>query len=219
MSIFLFKRTSFQNASSSVSFQSKEIRIRRVKVFSFRLALPSNDSYRSRIATGQNLDDFRRVVEELQAKYEPIHEGLVQYHPEILPTDPEISIETYNLSLPPWLCQSYIRLPPEEHKQKLEEAQRRAEDPNREKRLFYDVDGNEISRKKMKKLRRLSRRPGKNGKMQQHDRSSRKSFDPCVICKNPVGLRCTFSMCKPCCRNYFFENNKECEGHKIFKKR
>ncbi|GAB0094497.1 tRNA-dihydrouridine(16/17) synthase [Sergentomyia squamirostris] len=177
------------------------------KILHHLLALPSNGEFRDRIATGHNIQDFRSVVKNLEEKYQPIHDGLLEYVPEI-PT------ENYDLTIPPWLCHSYIRLPPDQHKLKLEEAQKRAEDPTREKRLFYDVDGNEISRKKMKKLRRMSRKPTKQGNVQ----SNRSLFDPCVVCHNPVGMKCSYSMCKPCCRNNFFTTNQACGGHKVLKK-
>ncbi|XP_059618604.1 tRNA-dihydrouridine(16/17) synthase [NAD(P)(+)]-like isoform X2 [Phlebotomus argentipes] len=179
------------------------------KILHHLLALPSNDGFRSRTATAQNIEDFRRVVNELEAKYLPIHEGVVEYVQELSSTDePE---KTFNISIPPWLCHSYIRIPPEEHKMKLEEAQKRAEDPNREKRLFYDEEGNQISRKKMKKLRRLNRKPGRQGSQNE------RSFDLCAECTNPVGLKCSFSMCKRCCKSHCLEKDVKCIGHKLLK--
>lgn len=82
--------------------------------------------------------------------------------------------------MPPWLCQPYVRVPPETHKQIIAEKVRRAEDPNRMKRQYFDNDGKEISRKKMKKLRRRMRRPNKPEG--DHDRN----LESCDQCLNPL---------------------------------
>lgn len=83
----------------------------------------------------------------------------------------------YNLRLPPWICQPYIRMKPEEHIKLVAEKQRIAEDPERQKTEYFDAEGQQISRKMMKKLRRQSRRP--NGK----------------------GMRCKAERVLPLCRN------------------
>ena len=53
----------------------------------------------------------------------------------------------------------YIRLEPNEHKRIQAEKFRKAIDPATVKKEFFDLEGNKISRKLSKKLKRLNRRP------------------------------------------------------------
>lgn len=52
---------------------------------------------------------------------------------------------------------------------------------NENKRQYEDADGNPISRKKMKKLRRIGRRPEKSEALQTH-----RSLEKCNLCVNPL---------------------------------
>lgn len=51
---------------------------------------------------------------------------------------------------------------PNEHRRIQAEKVRRAEDPATIKREFFDTDGNKISRKLSKKLKRINRRPNRS---------------------------------------------------------
>ncbi|CAB3260899.1 unnamed protein product, partial [Arctia plantaginis] len=66
-------------------------------------------------AEGQNLNDFRRVCINVKDKYLPYHEGQLFFD-----DDENICRHGYNLILPPWICQPYVRMSPEEHTQKME---------------------------------------------------------------------------------------------------
>lgn len=158
--------------------------------------LKSNGPLREQMATSHSVADFRAIVKQLEAKYEPFHEGLQRWTGEETnteqPPESEPDQPTYNLALPPWLCQPYIRAPPEVHRQKMVDSARAAADPNREKRIFLDSDGNEISRKKMKKMRRVERRPNRAGLLPSDPkREPSRRFDD--ICKN-TKLDCTNPM-------------------------
>uniref|UniRef100_A0A2M4CGT1 tRNA-dihydrouridine(16/17) synthase [NAD(P)(+)]-like n=1 Tax=Anopheles darlingi TaxID=43151 RepID=A0A2M4CGT1_ANODA len=158
------------------------------KLFHHLMHLKSNTALREELAVCRSVAEFRAVVVELKKRYQPYHDGLLKWTgEEEEPTkqseddvggDESTKEESssqpappdYNLRLPPWLCQPYIRIPPEAHRQKLAEARRLAEDPTREKRQFFDVHGNEISRKRMKKMRRVQRRPkNRNRNAQKRD--------------------------------------------------
>lgn len=165
--------------------------------------LKSNHELRERIATSQSIQEFRDCVKEIEEKYKPCHEGDQVWNED------DLEIKDYNLKLPPWLCQPYIRVPPEEHKQKLEEHQKLADDPNRIKRQFYDSDGNEISRKRMKKMRKNARHPNKGEKIDRHDEVCDKNG-----CFNTRGLKCEYLLCKCCCRDKCYSENLDCPGHK-----
>lgn len=152
----------------------------------FRLNLKSNNDIREIAATGQTLDEFKSVVEKLRVKYEPIHKGEVLYDNEFEDSN------DFNLKIPPWLCHSHIRIPPEEHIQRVSEKIKISEDPNTIKRIYLDEEGNEISRKRMKRLRRVKRRPDKpEGK---HDRTG----ELCSQCFSPIVSCFTFSCFSDC---------------------
>lgn len=179
------------------------------KLFHHLMNLRPNNHMREELAVANTIDKFREVVRKIQTKYEPYHEGQDVYHMEEV--DPSVVLEdlAYNLALPPWLCQPYVRVAPEMHKQILADKQRLAEDPNREKRHYFDNDGKEISRKRMKKLRRRQRRPNKpEGR---HERC----LENCSECTNPMGFKCKFSLCRICCREKCYTQNLDCPGHGI----
>ncbi|XP_050077330.1 tRNA-dihydrouridine(16/17) synthase [NAD(P)(+)]-like [Anopheles maculipalpis] len=137
------------------------------KMFHHLMHLKSNAVLREKLAGSHSVAEFRTVVVQLEQKYLPYHEGEQLWTGEDENDDEEqhdhpkeeTVKQDQNLHLPPWLCQPYMRAPPEVHRQKLEEAHRLANDPTREKRQFFDAHGNEISRKRMKKMRRVQRRP------------------------------------------------------------
>ncbi|XP_054082705.1 tRNA-dihydrouridine(16/17) synthase [NAD(P)(+)]-like [Zeugodacus cucurbitae] len=179
------------------------------KIFHHLMNLRPNADLREELAVSNQLERFRAVVEKIKHKYEPFHVGAVVYDAEEV--DPSVLVieEGLNLSLPPWLCQPYIRVPPEMHKQIIAEKVRLAEDPNRQKRQFFDTEGNEISRKRMKKLRRRLRRPNKpEGR---HERS----LECCDQCANPVGIKCEYRLCRTCCREKCYTEDRDCPGHGI----
>lgn len=119
-----------------------------------------------------------------------------------------LTFPDYNLELPPWLCQPYVREPPRETQKSQvnkyiyficsafclfiaslvtqylfednsESFQTFQEDPLR-KREYKDEDGNEISRKRSKKLKRIARRPNRATSV------PKRSSDRCHACPNPL---------------------------------
>lgn len=162
--------------------------------------MKSNFIEREAVATGHTLEEFRNAVKAVEKKYISYHNGDERYTEENDELD-------YNLKLPPWVCQIYIRPPPEEHIQKME-IHRINEDLGTHKR-YYDDEGNQISRKLMKKLRRIHRRPKKlEG---AHERNP----DSCKNCGNPIGFKCTYKLCKTCCKDKCFYEVLDCKGHKF----
>ena len=95
---------------------------------------------------------------------------------------------------PPWICQPYVRISPEEHLKKMAngqlkalEGQRNENNSEREKRSISE-DEPELSKKKQKKLQR---NPRKNFNPPPP------SYEKC-ICKNPrVGCRFKFEAIYP----------------------
>lgn len=128
----------------------------------FRLTIKSNASVREEIAASRSNEQFHESIAKLKAKYEPYHLGQAIWIEEPTAQDESSAdaIESnYNLNLPPWICQPYIRMEPEKHIAKCAEAQRLAAIPDRPKTEYFDANGKQITRKLMKKLRRRGRKP------------------------------------------------------------
>lgn len=155
------------------------------------------------MASAYTIESFREVVNHLSEKYRPIHEGNLVWDGEVTEND----VIDYNLRIPPWICQPYYRIPPAEHKQMLEEKQKAAE--QRVKQKYFDNDGNAISRKHMKKLKRLEKRA--KIKIERHDELCTNDD-----CDNTRGLKCEFHFCRICCRKKCFDDTLNCSGHKVF---
>lgn len=103
-----------------------------------------------RLGAANTLGTFKSITLEIKDKYEPFHLAKLSW-------SETTELGTQNLVLPPWLCQPYVRMQPDEHIKVVEEKQKLSPD----KRQYEDADGNLISRKRMKKLRRINRRPEK----------------------------------------------------------
>ncbi|RZB40920.1 tRNA-dihydrouridine(16/17) synthase [NAD(P)(+)]-like [Asbolus verrucosus] len=173
------------------------------KLFHHVLSIPSNNNLRIQLGAANNMGEFRRIIIVIKNMYEPFHEGRSLWKDT---TEPD----TENLTLPPWLCQPYVRECPEEHLKRVEEKSQNQEI----KRRFEDNEGNQISRKKMKRLRRISRRPPKPESVPVE----RASLIKCAKCVNPLGSKCVYKLCKKCCKNKCFLENLDCLGHRILVK-
>lgn len=155
------------------------------------------------MAVSITIEGFREIVKSLSEKHRPHHEGEVPWEEEMNGDE----VRDYNLKIPPWICQPYYRLPPDEHKQKLEEKQREAESGLKEK--YFDQDGNVISRNRMKKLKRLEHRA--KAKVERFGEIC------CVMyCQNTRGLKCDFAYCRICCKKKCHKEKLNCSGHKLF---
>lgn len=178
------------------------------KMFHHLLNLDRNSELRNAIATAQKLTDFRDAVHQLQRIFQPYHDGQVRF-------DDAPATSTFDVQLPPWMCQPYIRLEPEEHKRVLAEKFERSGDPERERTIYLDDEGNQISRKLAKKLKRVERRPNYTRGWLRRD----KAMQLCTNvpkCGNPVGLRCDRVLCRLCCRARCNAERLQCVGHKFY---
>lgn len=128
------------------------------------------------MAIAQTIGDFRSCVNQLKEIFEPYHLGHAVWVNE------DVEQIDCNLSLPPWICQPYIRMEPEKHIKYLAEKEREAAE--REKVEYFDDDGQKISKNVMKRLKKASRRPNANGLRQKQTRS----FQICSAtgCANPT---------------------------------
>lgn len=178
--------------------------------------LKGNEILREELAVANQIEKFENVVEKIRLKYELYHRGEMSIENNQLNDDYK-DHKTFNLNLPPWLCQPYIRTPPEVYKRVLDEKQKITNSPDYEKREYYDDEGNQISRKRMKRLRRQSRKL-------QHSQNSvnvepkliqkiQRMIVLCRLCKNPMGMKCEFEMCRLCCRGKCRSEGISCAGH------
>ncbi|XP_031623253.1 tRNA-dihydrouridine(16/17) synthase [NAD(P)(+)]-like [Contarinia nasturtii] len=174
------------------------------KMLHHLLALKQNQETRDEVATAQTIAQFRSIVNRLKAIFEPYHTGQAVW------TKEDEKSNDYNLSLPPWICQPYIRMPPEKHIEYL--AQKEKEASEREKIDYFDEDGRKISKNTMKRLKKAARKSHAE-RLRQKQNSK---FEICngTKCANPTGLKCDHKMCRQCCRDKCHTDNLECEGHK-----
>ncbi|XP_069364704.1 tRNA-dihydrouridine(16/17) synthase [NAD(P)(+)]-like isoform X2 [Maniola hyperantus] len=188
------------------SCPSSFIRGHLFKIFHKIFTFESNNDERQLLATAQCLDDFKQVCLKVKLKYLPYHQGESTFE-----DNEGITRYGYNLILPPWLCQPYVRMSPDEHTQKMENLCKNL-DNNETKRSLEDLDGNVMSRKKMKKMRRIMRRP-----LKPDPELAGRTGEICVgeTCPNPLGGKCEYRLCKKCCRNKCFEEDLDCKGHRI----
>lgn len=88
----------------------------------------------------------------------------------------------YNLSLPPWICQPYIRRAPEKHIEYI--AQKQKEAAEREKVDYFNEDGQQISKNVMKRLKKVTNRQQANATKRKNGHN----FELCsaIKCSNPT---------------------------------
>lgn len=166
------------------------------------------------MAIARNVNDFRRVIKMIEEKYKPIHEGLVIWEENNVEQSDDNMLD-YNLKLPPWLCQPYYRKSPEEReREKALEAEMNENDQKeiklqaKKKKEYYDRDGNVITKKHLKKLKRLERTA--------RIKSERKGL-VCEAqnCGNNKGRKCVHEFCGNCCKEKCLREKIACVGHKI----
>lgn len=87
------------------------------------MTIPDNNNIRIQLGAANTLTEFKRIVNELKHNYKPYHEGDICWCNNV-------EEDSQNLILPPWLCQPYIRILPEEHIKKVEHKRKEAENIN-----------------------------------------------------------------------------------------
>ncbi len=168
------------------------------------LQMKENFDVRHVVAKGSTLDDFERAAEMIKERMEPYHKKEKEFQ---LPEELKNAI----LSHPPWICQPYVRPPPEEHLKKLQEVREREKLKlaTEARKREGETDEEYISRRKQKKL---EKNPNKKFP------HSRENCKLCCSCPNPAGQKCERDMCKKCCRSHCYVNELDCSGHRILVK-
>ena len=93
------------------------------KILHHVLQMKVNFDMRQVMAKGNNLAAFRDAVATLKERLMPFHEGVEEFEA------PE-EIKAFRLRFPPWICQPYVRPPPEEHLKKVNEIREREKAAN-----------------------------------------------------------------------------------------
>lgn len=173
------------------------------KILHHVLQMKVNFDMRQVIAKGNTLAAFRDAVATLKERLAPFHEGREEFEA------PE-EIRAFRLKFPPWICQPYVRPPPEEHLKKVNEIREREKAANlAEKRAADAGDEAAISKRKLKKMEKNPNRKF------PHARANCKI---CQNCPNPAGQKCDYGLCKKCCRSKCYNEELDCNGHRIWVK-
>jgi tRNA-dihydrouridine synthase 1 len=115
------------------------------KMLHHLLQIQANFDLREVIAKSSSLLDFRDVVKQLQLRYQDYEDGnKVWQNPE--------ELAHYNLVHPPWICQPYVRPPPEVYVKKMEDLA--AADGLKRQVPEPETSSNGLSKKKQRKLNR-----------------------------------------------------------------
>uniref|UniRef100_A0A8D8Y8B8 tRNA-dihydrouridine(16/17) synthase [NAD(P)(+)] n=1 Tax=Cacopsylla melanoneura TaxID=428564 RepID=A0A8D8Y8B8_9HEMI len=158
------------------------------------LCLPENCDIRFLIGKTNHQEDLRKAVNILRERFLGYHEGEKVWNPPE-PYD-------YNLKLPPWICQPYVRPTTEERELKLQN-----------KPLEQKLRGYSVAREKKKR---------KAAAIENQAMSKRKKPDICngtknkQKCCNPRGLTCEHHLCRTCCKSYCVSETQTCFAHKHF---
>nr|XP_053644072.1 tRNA-dihydrouridine(16/17) synthase [NAD(P)(+)]-like [Cherax quadricarinatus] len=182
------------------------------------LCMSENFDLRYRLSKTSTAEEMVAVVEDLRDRMMPYNTGKK-------PWTPEPGSEQARLPMPPWLCQPYVRIPPEEHLKKIQESQKRSLEKQQEEAVIDKNDGfsgGEPSKRRM--LEDSEEADLSKKKKKKILRNPRKSFEPpsdpyekCV-CRNPKGGRCAHGLCRACCRVKCYTEGLDCLGHRILVK-
>jgi len=169
------------------------------KMFHHCLSWDQSLHLRETLAKASTSDELKVMVSELKRLLAPYQSGAELWSPS-----PDHSLA--KLPYPPWHCQPYVRPPPEEYLEKMKNIATQMKREREEGNSQQDPPEGALSKKKLKKL-------AKNPK--KTFRVGRESLQPCSSCPNPVGARCQYSLCRICCKSKCYNDNLNCEGHKI----
>ncbi len=168
------------------------------------LLIKDNADVRQMVAKGSDLGAFREAAETIRERLLPYELGEKEWKA------PE-ELNRFILKYPPWICQSYVRPPPEEHLKHMQEVREREKIKAEEfaKKRESETDEDFISRKKQKKL---DKNPNKKFP------HARENCKLCAKCPNPAGQKCDSGLCKKCCRHKCYVEELDCSGHRILVK-
>ena len=136
---------------------------------------------RDALAKAWSFEEFRVVVDDLEKHFTPYVNGEKTWTP------PSEDHHTARLSLPPWHCQPYVRMAPEDHIKKMEllssEQKRKHESMEKDNQEPAREGG--MSKKKLKKLAKLAKKGPRGERLERPP-------EMCIGCPNFPVLRLLF---------------------------
>lgn len=177
------------------------------------LSMQENFDLRHRLSKCSTIEEMSVVVRDMK-------ERMLPYTKEDSSWQPKKDSAEANLPFLPWICQPYVRIPPEQHLAKLQDSRKKALERAQQQKNDKEDEGSnsdgkrasseesDISKKKKKKL---LKNPNKSFEVP----NSR--YEKC-ICKNPRGGKCSYGMCRACCRVHCYTQGLDCPGHYILVK-
>jgi len=194
------------------------------KMLHHLLQIRTNFDLREAIGKCHSFSGFRESVMELKNRHMKHYTGETDF------TTPE-EITIFNLKHPPWICQPYVRPPPEvyvEKMRKLKEIQQIDQKKAAEqdklieerfeetlgKRTNSESEGGEggLSKKQLKKRRKQELKEFAKTQDSEHKICGGEG------CGNPCSLKCAQLMCRQCCRTKAKVEVLDCFAHKVYRK-
>ena len=130
-------------------------------------------------------------------------------------------LKMFNLAHPAWICQPYVRPPPDVYLEKMrklaaEERKEREEIEGEENKRSAENDceeGQPMSKTKRKKMEKKAQKDRwKTMNQMKTDYQSCSAED----CNNPCSKKCESLLCKRCCKTKSETQILICEAHKIY---
>ncbi|XP_061191189.1 tRNA-dihydrouridine(16/17) synthase [NAD(P)(+)]-like [Saccostrea echinata] len=159
----------------------------------FHHSLNVHADIRELIAVGRSLECFRLATLKLKERCLADAEKYKE-NPELFSSE---------LPFPYWICQPYVRPDPNDV------------DKNKDKKtikrpLEEKLQSPEFAGLSKNKIKRLLRNP-----LKKLTRGSEENYEKCVACCNIRGRKCSYMMCKNCCKEKTFREILDCKGHRI----
>ena len=174
----------------------------------------TNADLREIIAKGQSVEEFRGAVVALRERYLKFHNREEEF---VIPEE----LKMFNLALPPWICQPYVRPPPDvylEKMRKLAEEERKEREriegeENKRSAENDNEEGQPMSKTKRKKMEKKAQKDNWK-KMNQ----MKINYQTCSAeeCNNPCSKKCESLLCRSCCKTKSETQILICEAHKIY---
>jgi len=189
------------------------------KILHHMFQIRTNSDLREIIAKGHSIEEFRVAVNGLKERYLKYH--LREQHF----IEPE-ELKMFNLKHPPWVCQPYVRPPPEVYLEKMrkiaqeekkERAESKLEENKRSASCETDQDQEEIQMSKSKRKKLEKKEQKERWKMLNQQKAE---YQSCTSsdCNNPCSQKCESLLCRRCCREKATKEPTICEVHKVYKR-
>ncbi|RWS24933.1 tRNA-dihydrouridine(16/17) synthase-like [NAD(P)(+)] protein [Leptotrombidium deliense] len=160
------------------------------KILHHCLQLDENLRLRELLAKANSMKHLYEIVNEIKSKYD-------------LNESQECEMST--LPVPVYLCQPFYRPPPAASL--LDSAKDTCETTHKRKTEESSNDA-QVSK-------RLQRKERKLGKTIVKVNEKKSKVPICVLCPNPKGLKCSWDLCKSCCRKKSYSEVLDCTAHRF----